>query len=83
MVAIAASSPVTGAAAGLGRHHAQTLVFRSTEGCTNRPTEAVNLLRKAKRIRCGLRSLANYRRRLLLHCRVTWQGGVSFAVTAF
>jgi hypothetical protein len=34
----------------------------------------VNLLiKKIKRLRHGLRSFANHRLRLLLHCGVTWQ----------
>jgi transposase len=45
-----------------------------TGGCSNGPTEAVNLLiKKVKRVGHGFRNFANYRLRLLLHCGVTWQ----------
>jgi transposase len=53
---------------------AEILAFHSTMGCSNGPTEAVNLLiKKVKRIGHGFRNFANYRLRLLLHCGVTWQ----------
>ena len=53
---------------------AEILAFHSTEGCSNGPTEAVNLLiKKVKRVGHGFRSFANYRLRLLLHCGVRWQ----------
>jgi hypothetical protein len=45
-----------------------------TAGCSNGPTEAINLLiKKVKRVGHGFRNFANYRLRLLLHCGVTWQ----------
>jgi transposase len=50
------------------------LAFHTTGGCSNGPTEALNLLiKKVKRVGHGFRNLANYRLRLLLHCGVTWQ----------
>ena len=53
---------------------AEILAFHSTMGCSNGPTEAVNLLvKKVKRVGHGFRSFANYRLRLLLHCGVKWQ----------
>jgi transposase len=53
---------------------AEILAFHSTKGCSNGPTEAVNLLiKKVKRVGHGFRNFANYRLRLLLHCGVTWQ----------
>jgi len=52
----------------------EILAFHATGGCSNGPTEAVNLLiKKVKRVGHGFRSFANYRLRLLLHCGVTWQ----------
>jgi transposase len=52
----------------------EILAWHATEGCSNGPTEAVNLLiKKVKRVGHGFRSFANYRLRLLLHCGVTWQ----------
>jgi hypothetical protein len=43
-------------------------------GCSNGPTEAINLLiKKVKRVGQGFRNFANYRLRLLLHCGITWQ----------
>jgi transposase len=43
-------------------------------GCSNGPTEAINLLiKKVKRVGHGFRNFANYRLRLLLHCGVSWQ----------
>jgi transposase len=52
---------------------AEILAFHSTEGCSNGPTEAVNLLiKKVKRVGHGFRNFANYRLRLLLHCGVRW-----------
>ena len=43
-------------------------------GCSNGPTEAVNLLiKKVKRVGHGFRNFANYRLRLLLHCGIRWQ----------
>jgi transposase len=53
---------------------AEILAFHSTNGCSNGPTEAVNLLiKKVKRVGHGFRNFANYRLRLLLHCGVRWQ----------
>jgi transposase len=53
---------------------AEILAFHSTQGCSNGPTEALNLLiKKVKRVGHGFRNFANYRLRLLLHCGVTWQ----------
>ena len=53
---------------------AEVLAFHSTKGCSNGPTEAVNLLvKKVKRVGHGFRNFANYRLRLLLHCGVRWQ----------
>ena len=52
----------------------EILAFHATNGCSNGPTEAVNLLiKKVKRVGHGFRNFANYRLRLLLHCGVTWQ----------
>jgi hypothetical protein len=53
---------------------AEILAFHSTMGCSNRPTEAMNLLiKKVKRVGHGFRNFANYRLRLVLHCGVRWQ----------
>jgi transposase len=53
---------------------AEILAFHATGGCSNGPTEAVNLLiKKVKRVGHGFRNFTNYRRRLLLHCGVRWQ----------
>jgi len=53
---------------------AEVLAFHATGGCSNGPTEALNLLiKKVKRVGHGFRNFANYRPRLLLHCGVTWQ----------
>jgi transposase len=52
----------------------EILAFHSTQGCSNGPTEAVNLLiKKVKRVGHGFRNFANYRLRLLLHCGIAWQ----------
>jgi transposase len=52
----------------------EILAFHSTMGCSNGPTEAVNLLiKKVKRVGHGFRNFGNYRLRLLLHCGVRWQ----------
>jgi transposase len=53
---------------------AEILAWHATDGCSNGPTEAINLL--VKKVKCvghGFRSFANYRLRLLLHCGVRWQ----------
>jgi len=53
---------------------AEILAFHTAVGCSNGPTEAVNLLiKKVKRVGHGFRNFANYRLRLLLHCGVRWQ----------
>jgi transposase len=53
---------------------AEILAFHVTNGCSNGPTEAVNLLiKKVKRLGHGFRNFTNYRLRLLLHCGVRWQ----------
>jgi hypothetical protein len=53
---------------------AEILAFHTTGGCSNGPTEAVNLLiKKVKRVGHGFRNFANYRLRLLLHCGVSWR----------
>ena len=52
----------------------EILAWHLTAGCSNGPTEAVNLLvKKVKRVGHGFRNLANYRLRLLLRCGVRWQ----------
>jgi transposase len=53
---------------------AEVLAFHTTDGCSNGPTEAMNLLiKKVKRVGHGFRNFTNYRLRLLLHCGVRWQ----------
>jgi transposase len=53
---------------------AEILAWHATDGCSNGPTEALNLLiKKVKRVGHGFRNFTNYRLRLLLHCGVTWQ----------
>jgi transposase len=53
---------------------AEILAWHATGGCSNGPTEAVNLLiKQVKRVGHGFRNFTNYRLRLLLHCGVTWQ----------
>jgi transposase len=53
---------------------AEILAWHATGGCSNGPTEALNLLTgKVKRVGQGFRNFANYRLRLLLHCGVRWQ----------
>jgi hypothetical protein len=53
---------------------AEILAWHATGGCSNGPTEAVNLLiKKVKRVGHGFRNFANYRLRLLLHCGARWQ----------
>jgi transposase len=50
---------------------AEILAWHVTDGCSNGPTEAVNLLiKKIKRVGHGFRNFTNYRLRLLLHCGV-------------
>jgi transposase len=52
---------------------AEILAFHATKGCSNGPTEAMNLLiKKVKRVGHGFRNFVNYRLRLLLHCGVSW-----------
>jgi transposase len=54
--------------------HTEILAFHATGGCSNGPSEAVNLLIKnVKRVGHGFRNFDNYRLRLLLHCGVSWQ----------
>jgi len=54
--------------------HTEILAWHATNGCSNGPTEAVNLLiKKVKRVGHGFRNYANYRPRLLLHCGGTWK----------
>jgi len=53
---------------------AEILAFHASGGCSNGPTEALNLLiKKVKRVGHGFRNFTNYRLRLLLHCGVRWQ----------
>jgi transposase len=53
---------------------AEILAFHATGGCSNGPTEALNLLvKKVKRVGHGFRNFTNYRLRLLLYCGVRWQ----------
>jgi transposase len=53
---------------------AEILAWHATGGCSNGPTEAVNLLvKKVKRVGHGFRNFSNYRLRLLLYCGVRWQ----------
>jgi transposase len=53
---------------------AEILAWHTTGGCSNGPTEAINLLiNRVKRVGHGFRNFANYRLRLLLHCGVRWQ----------
>ena len=52
----------------------EILAWHRTAGCSNGPTEAINLLIKnVKRVGHGFRNFANDRLRLLLHCGVRWQ----------
>jgi transposase len=52
----------------------EILAWHRTAGCSNGPTEAINLLiKKVKRVGHGFRNFTNYRLRLLLHCGVSWQ----------
>jgi transposase len=51
----------------------EILAWHLTAGCSNGPTEAVNLLiKQVKRVGHGFRNFDNYRLRLLLHCGVRW-----------
>src|SRR5512132_3710399 len=53
---------------------AEILAWHRTAGCSNGPTEAINLLvKKVKRVGHGFGNFANYWLRLLLHCGVRWQ----------
>jgi transposase len=57
----------------VGAWQTEILAWHQTTGCSNGPTEAVNLLiKKVKRVGHGFRNFANYRLRLL-HCGITWQ----------
>jgi transposase len=52
----------------------EILAWHVTDGCSNGPTEAMNLLiKQVKRVGHGFRNFTNYRLRLLLHCGVAWQ----------
>jgi hypothetical protein len=52
----------------------EVLAWHTINGCSNGPTEAVNLLiKKVKRVGHGFRTVSNYRLRLLLRCGVSWQ----------
>lgn len=51
----------------------ELLAYFDTDGISNGPTEATNLLiKKIKRVGHGFRNFDNYRLRLLLHGGVTW-----------
>ena len=51
----------------------ELLAYFDTDGISNGPTEAMNLLiKRIKRVGFGFRNFNNYRLRLLLHCGVTW-----------
>jgi transposase len=53
---------------------AEILAWHATGGCSDGPTEAINLLvKKVKRVGHGFHKFANYWLRLLLHCGVSWQ----------
>jgi hypothetical protein len=53
---------------------AEILAWHRAAGCSNGPTEAINLLiKKVKRVGHGFRNFTNDRLRLLLHCGVRWQ----------
>jgi transposase len=55
---------------------AEFLGYFDTDGISNGPTEAMNLLiEKIRRVGHGYRNFANYRLRLLLHTGVTWHTG--------
>jgi transposase len=57
----------------VGPWQAEILAWHATDGRSNGPTEAVNLLiKKVKRVGHGFRNFANDRLRLLLHCG--WHG---------
>jgi transposase len=52
----------------------EILAWHQTSGCSNGPTEAINLLiKKVKPVGHGFRNFANYRLKLVLHCGVRWQ----------
>lgn len=52
----------------------ELLAFHTTNGASNGPAEAVNLLiENARRAGYGFRNLNNYRLRLLLACGIKWQ----------
>ena len=51
----------------------ELLAYFDTNGVSNGPTEAMNLIiKKIKRTGHGFRNFDNYRLRLLLHCGVDW-----------
>jgi hypothetical protein len=57
----------------LNAWRAELLAYFDTDGASNGPTEAVNLLvERARRVGHGFRNFNNYRLRLLLLCGVSW-----------
>jgi transposase len=51
----------------------ELLAYFTTDGVSNGPTEAINLLiKRIKRVGFGFRNFDNYRLRLLLHSGVNW-----------
>lgn len=51
----------------------EVLAYFTTDGASNGPTEAINLLiEKIRRVGHGYRNFNNYRLRLLLHCGTEW-----------
>jgi transposase len=51
----------------------EVLAYFTTDGVSNGPTEAINLLiKRIKRVGFGFRNFNNYRLRLLLHCGTDW-----------
>jgi hypothetical protein len=58
------------------RWQTEILAWHATDGASNGPTEAVNLLiKKIKRVGHSFRNFDNYRLRLLLHC--AWPGKIN------
>ncbi len=56
----------------------ELLAYFDTDGASNGPTEAMNLVvEKLRRNAHGFRNFANYRLRLLLHCGVTWHSALT------
>ena len=57
----------------IDRWRDELLAFHTTDGASNGPTEAVNLLiEKIRRLAHGYPNFTNYRGRLLLGCGITW-----------